>query len=59
MPGEFKRCINCKERKVGCHSSCEHYKAGKENTKRTRDRRVSENAINACEFSSIRKKKKK
>lgn len=58
MGGVFDKCINCEERKVGCHSTCEHYKKGTDIMNKARERRRMENKLQSYEFDVIHQHKK-
>ena len=54
---QFKSCINCKDRKVGCHSICEKYlNEVKENEKLKEKKRIENNIRGyiSTKYSKIR-----
>lgn len=43
----FKACLNCMERRPGCHDTCERYLAEKEKCRRAAAKEKYEHWINA------------
>lgn len=56
-------CLNCKDRRLYCHSSCEKYfayrKELEERNKVIRENRAKENAFNEYNIKSASKNKKR
>ena len=47
LPKSYSSCLNCKDRKIGCHSKCEKYK----NFKKALDH-LRKNQCNGMEYRS-------
>lgn len=48
-------CINCKYRKIGCHSKCDSYKEYKEKIEQINKNRIDFNTKMGLTLSSYRK----
>lgn len=59
----FKCCFNCTKRTVGCHSTCEEYKATKEELyneqKKTYEGRVKDSIYTGYAVNAARKAKRR
>ncbi len=50
MMGEKFPCMGCDSRKVGCHSTCEQYKAAAEKHRKVMAARDTKSEVDYCDF---------